>query len=760
MSEKEQIFQKIHYVVSSAEQFNEEQFIQILVGLIKKGGKEAEFLLVKYITDSDIHFQTRGKIIDAAGEIQNVMYLLPLRKIVDTEPNLKLKQSAVLALAKYNDERAMNILIGTLSTISNPILAKTVNEKINAIRQSHPVLALTPRFLKGNQDIKAHQVALGMLKKSLTPEEAASFLKYKDHEDELVRKGVFELLCSCGDDSLQDRVNEVFMERAESCQCLAHPECDELRTLTKNLKLYLHRFPTLMDAQCNALKDIFSKTGDTEVKKILVGIFCQCKEEETITYIKELYEQEPNLRETIIESSAGNARAVDFLFEKYESGKLLKEKVVGSLLRSDQGLRYFLGHFQDFDLDHQEMIVRNLPYSNRPELMTFLETTLKTGHPNLKKYSLKLIGENYLYSFKTILFNPEQEEEFFRMETEYLSTLFSVFPTDAAKKLMIKISEGELDLGTTKRYLKLINNAVQNELCVNFHNQGDDKRILQLTTRIINMNNLELTELFLSTMAAIKTLDFVTYRNLSDALNHFTKIKAEDDNLPEEEKIGLRRVRENFKEILEEIRKIEGIEKDIKLNLSKAVPDILGFKRIIASNGIAVTFKAKLLTQMMVDYFTHLDDGTIAKWRAFFKEFPLITQMVRDARMLAGQTQGPPPDPKNLIQNRLRVVINFQEKDISILFKDQFHEILPTIKIVLNDPKLLPTDLFLCDSDILKYYINKKILKTQRVFVLLKNKEEYNVFKDLNPRSFLQPISVYRTVKLMLQELYLPRQGL
>ena len=418
MNEKEQIFQKIQYVISSADQFNDEQFIQVMVGLIKRGGKEAEFQLVKYITDSDIHFQTRGKIIDAAGEIQNVMYLLPLKKVIDIEPNLKLKQSAVLALAKYNDERALNILTSTLTTISNPILAKTVNEKINSIRQSHPVLALTPRFLKGNQDIKAHQVALGMLKKSLTTEEAASFLKYKDSEDELVRKGVFELICSCGDDSLQDRINEVFMERAESCQCLAQPECDELRMLTKNLKEYLERYPVLMDAQCLVLKEIFLKTGDIEVKKILVGIFCQCKEEETINFIKGLYEQEPNLREAIIESSAGNAKAVDFLFEKYQSGKLLKEKVVSSLLRSDQGLRYFLDHFQDFDPDQQEMIVRNLPYSNRPELMNLLESTLKTGHPNLKKYALKIISQNYLYSFKKLLFAPELEEEFFRMETE------------------------------------------------------------------------------------------------------------------------------------------------------------------------------------------------------------------------------------------------------------------------------------------------------------------------------------------------------
>lgn len=754
MSEKDQIFQKIDYVVSSGEQFNEDQFLQVLEGLIKRGGKEAEFLLIKYISDSNLHYETRIKVIAVSGAVQNVMYLLPLKKVIDSEPNIKLKKAAILALAKFNSERAMNILSSTLNTVGNPILLKTIKEKINLIRQNHPILALMPRFLKGNTDIKAHQVSLGMLKKTLSSDEAVSFLKYKDHEDPLVRKSVFELLCSCANEVLQDRVTELFMERAGACECLAQEECAELRALTKNLKHYLLRFPSLLDNQCGTLKDLFSKTGDMEVKKVLIGIFCQCRKEDTIAFIKELYDRDTDLRETIIEASAGNTQAVEFLFEKYESGKSLKDKVIKSLLHSDRGRQYFLEHFPNFDPDQQEMIVRNLPYSENPEVTAFMEDTLKSGHPALKRYILRLIGQYYLYSFKPILFDPEREEEFFNIEEDYLTALFNVFPSDAARKLIIKIAEGELDLGVTKRFLTHIKKATHNELCLNFNNPGDDKRILQLTNRVINMNNLELTEIFLSTMIDIKTFDINTYRSFSDALNYFTKIKSEDDNIPEEEKILLRRVRDNFKEILEEVRKIEALEKEIKINLQKAVPDVLQFKRIVASNGIALTFKAQTLTRMMVDYFKHADDKTTAKWRAFFKDFPLVTQMIRDARMTE---QGSPPDPKKTLQERLRVVINFQEKNISILFKDQFHEILPTLKIVMGDTVLTPTDMFLCDSDTLKHYIKSKLLKTKRVFVLLKNKEEHNVFKDLNPRSFLQPISVYRTMKLMLQELYLPR---
>jgi len=756
MSNKDQTFEKIDYVISSGEKFNEDQFLQVLEGLVKKGGKEAEFLLVKYITSSDVPYETRVKVITAAGNIRNVMYLLPLKKIIDREPNIKVKKAAVLALAKYDSERAMHILTAALDTVGHPILMKIIREKIKLIRQNHPLLALMPRFLEGNSDIKAHTVALGMLKRSLSPDEAGSFLSYKDHEDPRVRQSVFELLCSRGDESLRDRVTEIFLERAGACEDLEQETCGELRVLTRNLKHYLLRFPSLPDAQCGALKDLFSKTGDMEVKKELLGIFCQCKKQETIAFIKDIYDLGPDLRETIIEASAGNTQAVEFLFEKYESGRSLKEKVIKSLFHSERGLQYFLNHFTNFEPDQQEMIVKNLPYSDRPEITTFMETILKSGHPDLKRHIIKIIGQNYLYAFKAILFDPELEKDFFKLGNDYLTTIFNVFPSDASKKIMMKIAEGEPDLGVTKRFTTHVNNAVRNELCLNFNKQGDDRRILQMTDRIIKINNLELTKIFLSTMTDIKTFDYNTYRHFSDALDYFTKIKSGYDNIPEHEKNLLRRVRDNFKEIREEIRKIETIEKTVKLNLQKTAPDVFEFKRIIASNGIAVTFNAHSLTRMMADYFKHADDGTIAKWRAFFKEFPLVSQMVREAR-LAGQ--GTPADPENTLREKLRVVINFREKRIAVLFKDQLQEVLPTLKIAVNDTTLIPTDMFLCDSDTLKHYIKNNLLETRRIFVLLKNKEEYHVFKDINPRSILEPISVYRTLKLMLQELYLPRMG-
>ncbi len=111
------------------------------------------------------------------------------------------------------------------------------------------------------------------------------------------------------------------------------------------------------------------------------------------------------------------------------------------------------------------------------------------------------------------------------------------------------------------------------------------------------------------------------------------------------------------------------------------------------------------------------------------------------------------------MQDKLRIVLNFEEREVTALFKDQFNEILPDIKIAVDEPELQSLDILMCDSDTSRNeYIKKKKLATRRLFILFKTRDEFHHFKDYNPKSFLRPISAYRTIKLILQELYLPKQ--
>jgi hypothetical protein len=758
MTDSNQIIQKIQHVILSAAQFRDEQFRLVLEGLVKKGGKDAELLLVSYITSKKVPTPARINIIRATGYIQNALYLVPLKKVIDSEPDINLKKAAILALSKYNNRKAMTILSNALQNIKNPYLMKTINEQISLIKQNNPILALLPRFLKGNSDIKAHTVALGILKKILKPEDTTFFLNYLKADDPMVENGSFEILCCTGNTLVRDAVFEYFHRNAAEMECLGQPKCDELLQLAKNLAHYIKRFPDLLEPQFPQLKTILSSAGDKRVRKALISLFCKSQNSAVFDFIKEVYEEDAELKDTIIDAAAGNSYAVDFLVEKYQSGAQdMKENVVKSLLNSTRGFQYFINHFFDFEAAHQEMIVRNLPHSDHPDLVALIGNILNSGDQSLKRYILHTIRRNHLYSFKDALFDPEKEKGYFAMEDDYLDTIFGVFPTDASKKLIRKIAEEDLPVNDVKKYLELILTEAHSELVLTLNDPNDTARMRSLVNRFIHLNNIELNLKFLSMIELFKTFDFQTYRNLLDAVTLYVQIRSEDENYSEEEKSAVRRARESLNSLNNDIKNINVIEKNLKMALMKSKPDILSIRRIIASNGIALAFKAEPLIGLFVEHFNTLEGGHLASWREFFKEFPLIAMMVREERINAEQTQRTDSDPLEPLHEKLRIVINFREKELNFLFKDQFREVIPHFKVTLDDMNLSQTDILLCDSDTLKEYIDQKKLITSRIFVLLNDRSEFNTFKNYNPRTFLRPVSSYRTLRLILQELYFMR---
>lgn len=747
MTDTQALIGKIHYVIKSANQFRDEQFRLVLEGLVEKAGKEAEYLLVKYILEKETPTETRINIMRSMGYIQNVIYLMPFKKIIEEEPDIRLKKAAILSLAKYNNERALNILNLALQSITNPILLKTINDKIQLIKQNHPTLSLMPRFLKGSTDIKANQVAIGIFKKILSPKDTSSFIQYKDHDDPLVRKGVFEVLCYCGDESIRKNITDIFRDRIDSSECLEEPKCDEIQTTTAHLGYYLEKYPALLDSQAENLQNLYSRVGDMKIKKTIMAMFCKSQTPEIFQFVKDAYEQDEEIRETIIDESAGNDLAVEFLFQQYQEGETLKEKLVKSLLKSDQGFRYFIRNFAQFPLEEQEIVIRNLPSSDRPEMIHFMKHILKSGAHSLKKYLLKNIRDYFLVSFRDLLFDPEKDEEYFSMEEEYIKTIFQVYPVSATKKMLSRIIDADLSLNQTLRILGYVKDAGEYEIVVNLGQPGGDERMRQLMNRIINMNNTELDQEFLGGLENLRTFDLQTYRNLSDNLNYFYKVKTKDDEMDEKSVLILRRIRESLKTQLEDIRRIEAIERDVKKTIAKTVPDMLQLKRIVESNGLGMAFRIQSLILIMVEYFSHAEDKALSHWRLFFKEFPLLMRLIREKRALGEPSGGS-------LLDQMRVVLSFEEPHLTALFIDQFNELLPNLNVTADSPHLNETDIFVCDTVKFKEYVKRDAMTTKRLYLLLDNRAEFSHYKDYAPRTFLRPVSAYKTARMILSDLY------
>jgi len=758
MTEKDHILNKIEQVIAGAEQFKSDQFISILDGLVKKVGKDAEFLLVKYITMESLSAESRKKILQAAGQIRSSLYLVPLKKVLDQDPDIRLKKAAIMAISKYRSQQALNILNSSLPTVSNPLLQGTINEQINVIKKNNPLLALLPRFLKGDKDRKSFLVVLDILKKNLKSEEAATFINYLKSNDPVLRGGAFEVLCATADRTLQSHIIEFFYRWAGQLQG------PESVSLMENMKHYLLRFPSLIFPQMNRLRELYSNIDDISVRKSIISIFCHCRAPEALTFIKEIYNLSvPELREFIIEESAGNEQAVEFLFEKYKAGQILKEKILKSLLDTQKGFTYFVQHFLTFSAENQKQIVFNLPDKLKPYMVNFIKTLFQSDLFHLKTFLIKRIKDNYLFSCKPVLFNSAKEKEYNALEGDYVDTITSLFPVSSVQQLLKKAAIEDLEVPRIKIYLKHILNISQQEVAINLR---DSSLLPLLITKVINACSSELNEMILSIFENLKTFDIASYKNLYDALLFF--VEKRGDNVVEEESFIIKRIKENYHSVLGDVKVIENLEKEVKHIFIKKVPDLVRLKKAINSYHLGIAFRIKFLVNILADYFKTIDEMKTGNWKLLFHEFPLIMQQVREAREIISKRgesfwnslweSGSIEHKKvNFFHDKLRIVICFEERQIIAYFKDQIEEILPHFNTITGMSQLRKTDIFVCDSAILRDYIKRNALATTRVFVLMENRSEFAQFKSLNPRAFFMPLSIHRVLKLILQELYLLR---
>ncbi|MCP5106018.1 MAG: hypothetical protein GY950_21720, partial [bacterium] len=346
MNEKEELLEKIESLIYSADKFNEMSFRLVLEGLVNKGGEEAEYLLVRYISSKELDTQTRINIIRVVGYVQSTHFLIPLKKVIDIEDNIHLKKEAVISVSKYNDRRALNILNYALSNIKNTLLLETINNEISKIKRNNPVFALLPRFLDGEKNPKNFEVTLGILKRILTPNDAAMFASYLNCGKSVIEKGAFEILCYAADMEQQPVILRFFQDQFNQLSCIGEPECEALYTMTITLKRYFLRFPSLIEGNLDNLGTQLYYVHDRRIRGLFISILCQSQQPPAIAFVNKVYDSDSALRDSIIMEYSGNEAAADLLFDKYRSDEgLLKGLLIKSLLNTKKGIAYFYENF-------------------------------------------------------------------------------------------------------------------------------------------------------------------------------------------------------------------------------------------------------------------------------------------------------------------------------------------------------------------------------------------------------------------------------
>jgi len=205
---------QIDELVSHAGDHDDRNFRLLLEDLVKKGGRDTENAIAYYITGTRISVATCLNLIRMAGYIRSAAFLLPLTRVIELSPDLEMQKAAILSISKYNDQRAMDILVRAQGKNKSKFFQEAIRQAIERIKSSNPYLAMLPQFMLGSKNCELFQVTLKVFKRILSPADAKCFIAYLHHGDPLISEGAFEILCFRGNEAVFFFIAEFFREQS------------------------------------------------------------------------------------------------------------------------------------------------------------------------------------------------------------------------------------------------------------------------------------------------------------------------------------------------------------------------------------------------------------------------------------------------------------------------------------------------------------------------------------------------------------------
>jgi hypothetical protein len=266
--------EQIDQLVNRAHGDDDREFRLQLEDLVKKGGRDTENAIAYYITGTRISAATCLNLIRMAGYIRSAAFLLPLTRVIEVSPDVELQKAAVISIGKYNDQRAMDILVRAQARKSSRPVQEAIDQAIERIKCDNPFLAMLPQFLQGSRDRDQCQVTLKVFKRILSPVEARSFIAYLHHGDPLVSQGAFEILCHRGSEAVFYFIAEFFREQGRQLvgEAEQRGRGERLMTLVDGLHEYLKRHRDFFPQLRPDIVAIFDRAGDSDWGRRLAAL--------------------------------------------------------------------------------------------------------------------------------------------------------------------------------------------------------------------------------------------------------------------------------------------------------------------------------------------------------------------------------------------------------------------------------------------------------------------------------------------------------
>lgn len=752
--QKETLIREFKALLHQRNDLSEMEFRLSLEQMIRSSGDVGIELLESLMGSKNLDTTIRLQLIRVCGYINQIRLLIPLKKIIEHDENIHLKKEAVISVAKFNNQKALNILNHAITSIKNPLLLQTVNAEISKIKQNNPILALLPRFLQGDKNLKNFNVTLNILKRILTPNEASTFITYLNCGRRDLENGSLEILCAVGSADHSGFIAEYIEKRWQNCSCIKETECEEIYFLLHNLSVFLLRHSEKIAALTPILQTILSQAADERVHRIAIGLLGKGATQESLIFLADYFESHPAQQKSVIESLQGNVHATPFLFDLYRQGISDREAVIAALLNSPEGIDFFFSTFDELEFSDQEHVINHLPAKKSKAQNLFIHHVFQKGAFRLKEILMHRVRSNFDPSVAAILFDSEREKEFTFMGEVYLETIRMLFPIQTIRRTVYNLYSEEYAISQIRRILKGIAPLQGLELFINL----DPPSLLgALFSKIMAMNNRELSLQFLEFLRSLRSFDMATAQSCLDALSRVYTMK--DSKSSPQEKTEIHRCREWWKDNLMDLRQIEEGKNKLLRVLDQTPFSPMAFSKIWQSAHISALMNIEEIFDRLRTIFSENCEKNTSEWIQLFVTHQPLAVFMRDeiGKLLANHSE----IAFNTLR-KLHTVLPPSPPAINVLIKSPAHRAIvmeslmyamPLMTISSDDIELGRQDILLSDTESLKERMLLGKLIPEQLYLFLNKPADILPYKDLNPRSLIAPFSYYRIVREILSRL-------
>jgi hypothetical protein len=744
---------KIKNLIKNADKFDDMQFRLLLEDLVKQGGREAENLLGEFSLSGEYAEMVRANIIRIMGYINTTTFLIPLKKILESNEGLRLRKAAIISISKYNDKRALNMLNSALTRITNPILQESISNEISRIKKDNPILSLLPKFLNGVNDPKTFRTTLEVLKKILNPTDAQVFIYHLKSDVPFVGEGAFEVLCWRGDESVKFSIFDFFRDKLKLVDCIEEEECYSLLHLLQKLEQFILRNSDTINYVLKDLKTLYKQVKDPKVKDVLINMFSSSHKREVLSFLEDVYNTEENRQEMVIDKLKGNEDGVFILIYKYKNDENNREKLLKALLTSQNGWNYVLEIFDSLSPHFQKAVLDGIDITNYRFSRQLIEKFLISKDFGQKKFALDRIRENSDFQFQSILFDPTMESDFVRMQTEYMGAISQLFFIQTFKFVANRVVNIEQPRPIIRKYLEQKDTFILSEPIIDLHQV---ESLSKLAETVINFNNKDFNQALLEIFCNIKTFDYQTFQKMQQFLDKFKDLRG--NRITAEERGLLNRAKTNFMNITDDLKKIEKGNTNTTHFIEKEFPDYELLEYILKTHHLSFFVNRNKYFDRIRKVFKLTNDLDAFDAIKFFLKRPAFCIYFKDEIEASTRSQNYllKDDADKLVEimpKTLRFVLYFKKPQYYSCFGDQLRELMPEFEIFHNAP-LQDSDILLTDSESLKQLAADNCLNTDKLYVLLEDKEEFSDIKDLRPKVFPPPLSFSKIMKSIIEDLF------